>query len=74
MTFVAPGRDGRFRPAYARYSAVVGNNVLSNAWRVKSHTSFDDTLLRCLAGVAGRMAGNAFAEFWPDVRRRLFSP
>jgi hypothetical protein len=72
MTFVAPARDGRFRPAYARYSALVGNNALSNAWRVESQRSFDDTLIRCLAGVAGRMAGNAFAEFWPDVTRRLF--
>ena len=72
MTFVAAGRDGRLRPAYARYSAVVGNNVLSNAWRVESQRSFDDTLIRCLFGVSGRMAGNAFAEFWPDVTRRLF--
>ena len=72
MTFLAPGRDGRLRPAYARYTALVGNNTLSNAWRVESQTSLDDTVVRCVVGVAGRMAGNAFAEFWPDVTRRLF--
>jgi hypothetical protein len=72
MTFLAPGRDGRLRPAYARYTALVGNNTLSNAWRADSQTSFDDTVFRCVVGVAGRMAGNAFAEFWPDVKRRLF--
>jgi hypothetical protein len=71
MTFVAPRRDGGIRPAYARYAGVVGNNVLSNAWRVDSQTSADDTLIRCVVGVAGRMASNAFAEFLPDVIRRF---
>jgi hypothetical protein len=28
-TFAAPGRDGRFRPAYARFAGNVGNNFLS---------------------------------------------
>ena len=23
--------------------------------------------------MTGRMGGNAFAEFWPDVRQKLFS-
>lgn len=72
MTFLAPGRDGRSRPAYARYAGLVGNNTLSNAWRPESQTSVDDTVIRCVVGVAGRMAANAFAEFWPDVTRRLF--
>ena len=69
LTFLAPRRDGKLRPAYARYTAIVGNNTLSNAWRVESQTSADDTIVRCVVGVAGRMAGNAFAEFLPDVRR-----
>jgi hypothetical protein len=71
MTFVAPGRDGRLRPAYARYAGLIGNNTLSNAWRVESETSVDDTVIRCITGVTGRMAGNAFAEFWPDVKRLI---
>jgi hypothetical protein len=33
MTFVAQNRQGQFRPAYARYIAISGNNFMSNAWR-----------------------------------------
>ena len=71
MTFLALQRDGSVRPAYARYSAWMGNNTLSNAWRVESQTSLDDTVIRVVVGVAGRLGGNAFAEFWPDVRHRI---
>jgi hypothetical protein len=72
LTFLAPRQDGRLGPAYARHAGNVGNNVLSNTWRVGSQTSVDDTAIRIVLGVGGRMAGNAFAEFWPDVRRRVF--
>jgi hypothetical protein len=71
LTFFAPGREGRLQPAYARYGGIVGNNIISNAWRPESQTSVDDTAIRIVLGFGGRMAGNAFAEFWPDVRRRL---
>jgi hypothetical protein len=71
-TFTAPRRDGRWRPAYARYAGNVGNNFLSNTWRVKSESGTDDAALRCLWGITGKMAGNAFSEFWPDVKRLVF--
>jgi hypothetical protein len=67
-TFVAPHRDGSFHPAYARYLGNVGNNFLSNTWRVEGANGSGNALVRCVLGVVGRMSGNAFAEFWPDVR------
>jgi len=72
MTFLATGRDGRTMPAYARYVAIPGNNFLSNAWRADSDSTIARAGIRTLLGFAGRMAGNAFEEFWPDVRRRIF--
>ena len=71
-TFTAPGRDGRWRPAYARYAGNVGNNFLSNTWRVRSASGPDDAAWRCVLGITGKMAGNAFSEFWPDVKRLIF--
>jgi len=71
-TLVAPRRDGTLHPAYARYIGNVGNNFLSNTWRVQSENGAGTAALRCLLGVVGRMSGNAFAEFWPDVRKRVW--
>lgn len=71
-TFTAPGRDGRWRPAYARYAGNVGNNFLSNTWRVESENGAGDAALRCVWGITGKMAGNAFSEFWPDVKKMVF--
>ena len=72
LTFVAREESGRFEPAYTRYIGIVGGNFLSNSWRVPSEANTQSALLRALEGFAGRMAANAFEEFWPDVRMRVF--
>ena len=72
QTFLARQRDGSFAPAYARYVAVTGNNFLSNEWRPDSEANNHDAVLRSLEGMAGRMASNAFEEFWPDVKTHVF--
>lgn len=72
LTFVARRADGSFSPAYARYIADSGNNFLSNEWRVDSEANNHDAVIRTLEGFAGRMASNAFEEFWPDVKTRVF--
>lgn len=72
LTFYARTRDGSYRPAYARYAAITGNNFLSNTWRVHSEANTQDALLRTAEGFAGRMAFNAFEEFWPDVTGFVF--
>jgi hypothetical protein len=68
LTFVARSDDGGLGPAYARYAAIVGGNFLSNTWRVHSEANVKDALLRSSEGFAGRIAANAFTEFWPDVK------
>jgi hypothetical protein len=72
LTFLARHEDGSFEPAYARYIAVSGNNFLSNQWRVQSEANTHDAIVRTAEGFAGRMAANAFEEFWPDVKSRVF--
>jgi hypothetical protein len=72
MTFAARQRDGQLGPAYARFIATPGNNFLSNAWRADSEANSHDAALRTLYGFLGRMGGNAFQEFWPEVTKRVF--
>lgn len=73
MTFVARNRDGGLMPAYARFIAVPGSNFLSNTWREPSEATPSRAVFRTGLGFLGRMASNAFEEFWPDVRDRFFS-
>jgi hypothetical protein len=72
LTFVARHNDGTFGPAYARYIAVSSNNFLSKVWRVQSEADAHDAILRTAEGLGGRMAANAFEEFWPDVKQFFF--
>jgi hypothetical protein len=72
FTFSARGEDGSLGPAYARYIAIVGGNFLSNTWRVRSEANARDALLRSSEGFGGRMAADAFQEFWPDVKKYVF--
>lgn len=74
LTFVARRVDGSYAPAYARYAAISGSNFLSNSWRPSSEANTQGALVRIGAGFAGRMAVNAFEEFWPSVRDHFFSP
>jgi len=71
MTFVARNSLGEDVPAFARYMSVFGSNYLSNTWRPDSDASSSDAAARVGFGFMGRMAGNAFQEFWPDVKRKV---
>lgn len=72
MTFAARQPDGDLAPAYARHVGNVGGNFLSNAWRADSHSGVGDAFRRAALGIAGKMGSNAFAEFWPSIRKHLF--
>ena len=72
LTFLARNESGKSEPAYARYLGIVGGNFLSNSWRVPSEANAQAALVRASEGFAGRMAANAFQEFWPDAKRHLF--
>jgi hypothetical protein len=67
LTFKAYRTDGDRHLAYARYAADVGNNFLSNTWRVPSASDWQHALLRSGYGIGGRALSNTFQEFWPDV-------
>ncbi|HVW83391.1 MAG TPA: hypothetical protein VHB50_01875 [Bryobacteraceae bacterium] len=71
-TFVAANRDGDPHPAYARFIAIAGSNALSNTWRADSEADTTHFVARTALGVALRMAGNTWEEFWPDAKRKLF--
>ena len=71
-TVVAPNRSGELRPAYARFIAISGSSFMSNGWREPSDTDAEHSLSRIGYSLIGRMASNAFDEFWPDVKHTLF--
>jgi hypothetical protein len=73
LSFTARNRAGKLVPAYARYVAIPGNNFLSNTWRVNSEATTSAALTRTAYGILGEIASNAWSEFWPDVKRRLFT-
>jgi hypothetical protein len=64
--------SGEYHFSYARMAGNVGNNFLSNTWRVPSESTPGQAALRCVYGVLGHMAGNAFTEFWPIVKKKAF--
>jgi hypothetical protein len=74
LTFRARRSDGKFHPAYARYTGNVGNNFLSNTWRVDSESSVGSALTRTALGFAGKFASNLFEEFWPTVIAKVKGP
>jgi hypothetical protein len=68
---VTQGRDGRLRPAWARYAGNTLNNVIENAWLPPSQTTATMTAVRSGMGFVTRMGGNLWEEFWPDVVRHF---
>lgn len=72
MTFMARNREGNLMPAYARFAAISGSNYLSNTWRADSEATASRATVRIGLGLLGRIAGNAFDEFWPDVKQKMF--
>jgi len=71
LTFRTRYGDGSLHPAYARYAGNVGNNFLSNTWRVESESSVSAALTRTALGFAGKFGSNLFEEFWPSFLRLL---
>jgi hypothetical protein len=72
MAFATRNREGELKPAYARYVAIPGSNFLSNTWRAESESHAGDALTRSAYSLLGKVAGNAWHEFWPDLKRKVF--
>ncbi len=71
LAFVARRDDGRFAPAWGRYAGTMTASVVQNAWLPPSVTQWQDVVIREGTSFGGRFVGNLWAEFWPDVKRRL---
>lgn len=69
--FLSYDRSGKPMPAYARFIAIPASNVISNTWRPDSQRAASETAGRISLGFLSRIAANSFAEFWPDIRRKL---
>jgi hypothetical protein len=69
--FLAYRPDGRLAPAWGRYAGNTVNNLIENTWLPPSVTTARQTALRSANGFLGRLLGNLWEEFWPDVRKRL---
>jgi len=72
MSVMARDSDGRPMPAYSRFVAIPASSFLSNTWRPPSDATAGNAVIRIGTGFAGRLLGNAWGEFWPDVRVRIF--
>ena len=68
---LAPRADGQLKLAWGRFAGNVFNNVIENAWLPPSMTTPGQTALRSANGMLGRLVGNLWEEFWPDIRTRL---
>ncbi|HWE48950.1 MAG TPA: hypothetical protein VG273_04145 [Bryobacteraceae bacterium] len=71
-TVMAPNRQGELRPAYARYIAFSSSSFITDAWREPSDTTADAAVSRIGLAFVGRAGSNAWDEFWPDVKRKVF--
>jgi hypothetical protein len=63
--------DGHLAPAWGRFAAIVGSNVVQNTWLPPSVTTPKGTSARVATGLLGRLATNLWEEFGPDLRRRF---
>jgi hypothetical protein len=68
---LAPRRDGRLALAWGRYAGNTLNNVIENSWLPPSMTTPTQTVVRSASGLLGRLIGNLWDEFWPDLRKRI---
>jgi hypothetical protein len=68
---LAQRRDGHLAPAWARYTGNTVNNLIENTWLPPSATTGKQTAIRTVNAFAGRLLGNLWQEFWPDISKRL---
>jgi hypothetical protein len=72
-TFIARKDNG---PGTTFASSVVigayGSGFLDNLYYPKSLNSPGQAMLRGTLSISGTMGNNAFQEFWPDVKRKIF--
>jgi hypothetical protein len=63
--------DGHLAPAWGRYIGNTFNNIVENTYLPPSATTAESTIVRSAQGFLGRLAGNLWEEFRPDVERKM---
>jgi hypothetical protein len=71
-SFLTYRTDGTRDLAYARFAGLLGANILSNRWHPNEDRHWTQpTVVSLGSGIVGRMGGNLFREFKPDLMRRV---
>jgi hypothetical protein len=68
---LSPRRDGRYAPAWARYSAIGVESVAANSWLPRSDSGPSHTFMRIANALLGQLGSNLFREFWPDLKSQF---
>ncbi len=71
---LAPRADGHLAPAWGRLAGNVAANAAANAWLPPDQSNARETALRIADTLVSRLINNLWAEFWPDIQRRLPRP
>lgn len=71
---LSPRRDGRFAPAWGRYSGIGVESIVANRWLPDSDSGPSHTLLRVANALLGQLGSNLFHEFWPDLKSQFLPP
>jgi hypothetical protein len=73
QTFVTRTDSGGRTFSAWRFAGNYGAQFVSNTWRPESQRDVGNTMLRGTISVfVFDIGSNAFKEFWPDVKRRVF--
>jgi len=71
QTWMSRYGDGEYRFGAAKAIGIVGGAFGQRLWMPDSVNSNRDCTIRIGGGYSGRLLGNLFREFGPDLRRRL---
>lgn len=63
--------SGKLIPDYAGFIARPAGSFTSNFWRPDSQATMNEAIGRVGLSFLNHAAGNAFMEFWPDLKKRF---
>jgi hypothetical protein len=71
QTFVSYKDSGGTRFAYSRFIGIVGGVCISRQWHPENRRSAGRHVAAAVSSIGLDVANNVFAEFWPDIKRRI---
>ena len=72
MTLLAKYRDGGTKFAWARGIGNASGNLVQNIWMPPGSNGAARITYNIGVGYSARAGSNAFREFWPDLRKKVF--